>query len=82
MLVSVTKLFLHCLFKMNTTAWAHLPNATLIDELIKDLVIRADVASRQVAAKSNTDTLVRSLIRHDSHKLATILLQLLEKEIL
>jgi uncharacterized cofD-like protein len=42
-------------------------------------VLRADVASRQVAAKSTSDTLVRSLIRHDSTKLATILVQFLEK---
>jgi uncharacterized cofD-like protein len=42
-------------------------------------VLRADVASRQVAAKSNSDVLVRSLIRHDSTKLATILVEFLEK---
>lgn len=42
-------------------------------------ILRADVASHQVAAKSQTDTLVRSLIRHDSQKLATILLKFLEK---
>ncbi|MCX6794097.1 MAG: YvcK family protein [Candidatus Gottesmanbacteria bacterium] len=42
-------------------------------------VLHADVASRQVAAKTNSDTLVRSLIRHDSTKLATILLKFLEK---
>ena len=42
-------------------------------------VLRADVASRQVAAKSKSDSLVRSLIRHDSTKLATTLLQFLEK---
>ena len=45
-------------------------------------VIHADVASRQVAAKSKSDTLVRSLIRHDSTKLATILIQFLENNIL
>ena len=42
-------------------------------------VLRADVASRQVAAKSKSDSLVRSLIRHDSQKLATILLEYLTK---
>ncbi len=44
-------------------------------------VIRADVASRQVTAKSKSDLLVRSLIRHDSEKLATILLHYIEKGI-
>lgn len=48
----------------------HIPNIA---------VIRAPVASGQVAAKSKSDSLVRSLIRHDSHKLATILLTLLPK---
>ncbi|MCX6792186.1 MAG: YvcK family protein [Candidatus Gottesmanbacteria bacterium] len=42
-------------------------------------ILRADVASRQIAAKSKSDMLVRSLIRHDSQKLATILLDYLEK---
>jgi uncharacterized cofD-like protein len=42
-------------------------------------ILRADVASRQVVSKSKSDTLVRSLIRHDSQKLATILLDYLEK---
>jgi uncharacterized cofD-like protein len=42
-------------------------------------VLRANVASRHVAAKSKSDTLVRSLIRHDSAKLAAILLNFLGK---
>ena len=42
-------------------------------------VLRANVASRQVVAKSKSDMLVRSLIRHDSTKLAAILLNFLEK---
>jgi len=42
-------------------------------------VIRADVAGRRIAAKSTSDVLVRSLIRHDSQKLATILLNYIEK---
>jgi uncharacterized cofD-like protein len=42
-------------------------------------ILRADVAGRRVAAKSKSDVLVRSLIRHDSQKLATILLEYLEK---
>jgi uncharacterized cofD-like protein len=42
-------------------------------------VVRADVASSQFTEKSKSDTLVRSLIRHDSMKLAHVLMQLLEK---
>jgi uncharacterized cofD-like protein len=42
-------------------------------------VLRANVAGRQVAAKSKSDMLVRSLIRHDSTKLATILLKFLQE---
>lgn len=42
-------------------------------------VIRGDVASARVSTKSKSDTLVRSLIRHDSQKLATILLEYLAK---
>lgn len=42
-------------------------------------VLRANVASRHVATKSKSDMLVRSLIRHDSTKLAAILLKFLEK---
>ncbi len=42
-------------------------------------VIRADVASKQVTKKAKTDALVRSLIRHDSDKLANTLIQYLEK---
>ena len=43
-------------------------------------IIRADVASRHISVKSKSDVLVRSLIRHDSQKLATILLSYLTKE--
>lgn len=42
-------------------------------------VIHADVASRQITKKAKTDALVRSLIRHDSDKLANTLIQYLEK---
>jgi len=37
-------------------------------------VLRADLISDQVVKKSNTDTLVRSLIRHDSDKLGEALM--------
>lgn len=40
------------------------------------LVVRADVVSRQFTQKSKSDTLVRSLIRHDSMKLASVIMQL------
>lgn len=39
-------------------------------------VVRADVVSRQFTQKSKSDTLVRSLIRHDSMKLAAEIMQL------
>lgn len=42
-------------------------------------VVRNDVVSSIITTKSTTDTLVRSLIRHDSEKLAGVLLSILEK---
>lgn len=39
-------------------------------------VVRADVVGNQVVQKATSDALVRSLIRHDSDKLARILVQL------
>lgn len=41
-------------------------------------VIRADVAGEAMVHRSATDTLVRSLIRHDSAKLADVLVSFLE----
>ena len=41
-------------------------------------IIRADVASRQMVRKSKSDALVRSLIRHDSMRLAKTLVSLLK----
>lgn len=40
------------------------------------LVVREDVVSRQFTQKSKSDTLVRSLIRHDSMKLASVIMSL------
>ncbi len=40
-------------------------------------IVRADVASRHLTTKSKSDALVRSLIRHDSNKLAKTLIHLL-----
>ena len=42
-------------------------------------IIRNDVASSIVTTKSSSDVLIRSLIRHDSEKLASVLLSVLEK---
>ena len=39
-------------------------------------VVREDVVSRQFTQKSKSDTLVRSLIRHDSMKLASVIMSL------
>ncbi len=41
-------------------------------------VIRTDLISSSVVERSSTDKLVRSLIRHDSDKLASVLMQTLE----
>lgn len=41
-------------------------------------VIRADVVNRKIVSKATSDTLIRSLIRHDSERLAIKLVQLLQ----
>lgn len=54
----------------------------VVDDIKSDsnlTIIRADVASRQITKKAKTDALVRSLIRHDSDKLAATLIHYLEK---
>lgn len=43
-------------------------------------IVRDDVASSIVTTKSSSDALIRSLIRHDSGKLAGVLLSILEKK--
>ncbi len=48
-----------------------------LPKLTKYTIIRKDVVSNQIVQKSASDTLVRSLIRHDSEKLANILFDLL-----
>lgn len=40
-------------------------------------IVRSDVASRQLSTKAKSDTLVRSLIRHDSKRLAAALVSLI-----
>lgn len=45
----------------------------------KTKIVKADIVSRQFTAKSKSDTLVRSLIRHDSVKLAQTIMTLLQK---
>lgn len=55
----------------------------VVDDLPRDnyfRVIRAKLASRALYKKSASDLLVRSLIRHDSEKLAQALISILEKE--
>jgi uncharacterized cofD-like protein len=44
-------------------------------------VITASVASNQKTVKDKTDKLVRSLIRHDSDKLAALLIRILENKV-
>lgn len=43
-------------------------------------VVREDIASSTIVTKATSDTLVRSLIRHDSDKLANVILSILEKQ--
>jgi len=55
----------------------------IVDDIPNDSryrVIRTDLISDHVIKKSNTDTLVRSLIRHDSDKLASALMTCIKKE--
>jgi uncharacterized cofD-like protein len=44
----------------------------------KTRIVTADIVSSQFTAKAKSDTLIRSLIRHDSAKLAAVLMSLLE----
>ena len=44
----------------------------------KTKVIGADIISRQFTPKAKSDTLIRSLIRHDSNRLAQVLMHILE----
>lgn len=45
-------------------------------------IIRGDMVSREVVGKNTSDTLVRSLIRHDSEKLATYLISFCQRQVL
>jgi uncharacterized cofD-like protein len=52
----------------------------VVDDLTQNRynnVVRADVINDQVVARSSSDTLVRSLIRHDSEKLAKVLAEVI-----
>jgi len=51
----------------------------VIDDLLKDTkkVVRADLVSPLFTEKAKSDTLIRSLIRHDSAKLASELIKIL-----
>lgn len=47
-----------------------------LDDTSKTKVVKADIVSRQFTSKAKSDTLVRSLIRHDSAKLARTIIRL------
>ncbi len=51
-----------------------------VSETGKPKIIKADVVSRQFTAKAKSDTLIRSLIRHDSEKLAEVIMTLVGNE--
>lgn len=60
--------------------YEHMKEFPVVDDLAEKgyyKVIRKPIASRQLVEKSSTDKLVRSLIRHDSDKLAKELVALL-----
>ena len=44
-------------------------------------IIRSDLVSRQLESKSKSDILVRSLIRHDSDKLAQVIVAIAERKL-
>lgn len=44
-------------------------------------VVRADIVSDKLTTRSKSDSLVRSLIRHDSEKLASVLTEILENRV-
>lgn len=49
----------------------------VVDDMDGDTrVVRADIVNRKIVTKSKSDTLVRSLIRHDSAKLAHVIMEL------
>jgi uncharacterized cofD-like protein len=69
------------LSKSALEAYAKISEVPVIDDLLKKAyyqVVRTDVASRAIFKKSQSDHLVRSLIRHDSHRLAATLVNILK----
>jgi uncharacterized cofD-like protein len=50
-----------------------------VDRMKNRIIIRADVVSKQFTDKAKSDTLVRSLIRHDIKKLAAVLVGIVSK---
>lgn len=71
------------LSKQALSVYAKSDEYPVVDNISKNVYvtpIRVDVAAgSEIVSKSNSDVLVRSLIRHDSDKLAKILISILEK---
>lgn len=55
------------------------PVANDLSKNDKTRVVAADIVSRQFTAKAKSDTLIRSLIRHDSTRLAQVLMKILQE---
>lgn len=67
--------------KEAVTLYAKSNEEPVIDDLTHTpyTVVRSDVMSRYLVEKQKSDTLIRSLIRHDSKKLSDVLLSLIER---
>lgn len=60
--------------------YVHMKEFPIVDDLPENMyykIIRQNIIGKDTVSKSNSDTLVRSLIRHDSNKLAKVLLTIL-----
>jgi len=72
------------LSKKAIATYAKYQEHPVVDDLPKKAkfgIIHADVASNQIVHQNSSDTLVRSLIRHDSEKLGSILFHVLASRV-
>jgi len=67
--------------KEAVTLYAQSNEEPIVDDLKNTpyRVVRTDVMSRYLVEKQKSDTLIRSLIRHDSKKLSDVLLSLIDR---
>jgi len=50
-----------------------------LEDSPKYSIIRANIAGEEILDKSNSDVLIRSLIRHDSDKIANVLVSIINQ---